>query len=181
MKAVFFDRDGIVNLSPPEGEYVLALEQFEITPAFPAALRAVSGLGYAAVVVTNQRCIDRNLVSAETVRRIHEHLRRRLEQEHGLSVLDILFCPHGPADRCACRKPLPGMLLEAARRHDLDLARSWMIGDRMTDVEAGKRAGCRAILVHPAPDINSPDAAYRPDHVCPDMDSLKSRIAGWLG
>ncbi len=180
MKTVFFDRDGIVNLPPPESEYVLSRDQFEITPAFPAVLRAVTDLGYTSLVVTNQRCIDRKLIDAETLNRIHERLCQRLRQEHGITLLEVLYCPHGPSDRCACRKPLPGMLQDAARRYGIDLTSSWMIGDRMTDVEAGRRAGCRTILVNAAPDIILPDAVYHPDHVCPDMETLKTNITAWL-
>ncbi len=180
MKAVFFDRDGVVNIPPPESEYVLSLDQFEIMPAFPAVLRTVTDLGYVSLVVTNQRCIDKKLVSAETVNLIHKMMFQRLRDEHGISLLDVLYCPHGPTDGCECRKPLPGMLRQAARRHDLDLTCSWMIGDRMTDVEAGRRAGCRTILVNGAPDIIRPDSPYRPDHVCQDMETLKANITAWL-
>lgn len=178
MKTVFFDRDGIVNIPPPEGGYILTPEEFKIEPLFPAVLRAVTELGYAAVVVTNQRCIAQGMVTQKTVNDIHEYMRNRLRKEHGLALLDVLLCPHGPEDGCKCRKPLPGMLLEAARRHNLDLSSSWMIGDRMTDIEAGRRAGCRTILVNAAPDAGA--GRYRPDHACPAMASLLSGIHVWL-
>ncbi len=181
MKTVFFDRDGIVNIPPLEGEYVLSWETFAMAPAFPDILRAVTDLGYVSVVVTNQRCIKKGLVAAETVERMHERLRDCLLRKHGLKILDIRYCPHGPSDHCECRKPLPGMLQQAARKHGLDLQASWMIGDRWTDVEAGRRAGCRTILVNPAADIEGSKTDLRPDHTCPDMETLRERITEWLG
>ncbi len=175
MKAVFFDRDGIVNLAPPEGGYVLSPEAFHLEPVFPELLGTVTRLGYAAVVVTNQRCIARGLVSTETVAEIHAQMQRRLRVDFGLTLLDVMTCPHHPGE-CACRKPLPGMLLEAARRHGIDLAQSWMVGDRMTDITAGHRAGCRTILVNAALDAVSSDLTVRPDVVCRTLKELFLQI-----
>lgn len=141
---VFFDRDGIVNRSPGPG-YVERLEDFHILPEFIECLRVVLRRGYEAVIVTNQRGVALGRVSAETVQSMHDHLEHELARE-GLNVLDIMVCPHDN-DECTCRKPNPGMFLEAARRHDIDLTRSWAVGDNERDVEAGCRAGCRTVLV----------------------------------
>ncbi len=180
MRAVFFDRDGIVNIPPPAGDYIRTASDFHLMPDFPALLQAVLGLGYVAVVTTNQRCIARGLVSRETVECIHTKMRRLLRDEYGLALLDVLYCPHDPGE-CACRKPLPGMLLEAARRHGIDLGLSWMIGDRATDVEAGRRAGCRAILVNAGTDVVNHRGKYFPDMVCRDLKDLRQRIETLLG
>ena len=141
---VFFDRDGIVNESPGPG-YVERVEDFHLLPAFVEALRVVLKAGFEAVIVTNQRGVALGKVRAETLERMHERLRADLRRED-LALLDILVCT---ADDNAHpdRKPNPGMLLTAARRHGLDLARSWMVGDNERDVEAGRRAGCRTVLV----------------------------------
>lgn len=143
-RCVFFDRDGIVNRSPGDG-YVERVEDFYMEPDFVRALRVVRGRGHVAVVVTNQRCIALGIVRRETVDAMHSLLREQLRIE-GLDLLDIRMCPH---DRgaCECRKPKPGMLLDAARIHGLDLKASWMVGDRERDIEAGRAAGCRTILV----------------------------------
>lgn len=146
-KCVFFDRDGIVNRAPVEGSYIELLEEFEILPEFVSVLRTVTDAGYSAVVVTNQRCVSRGIVSMAEVDAMHNHLRCVLENDYGLSLLDLLVCPHGRDDGCACRKPQPGMILDSARRHDIDLASSWMIGDHETDIAAGRNAGCRTIRV----------------------------------
>lgn len=153
-KCVFLDRDGIINVRALPG-YIASWDDFEILPAFPELLRRVSNVGYVAVVVTNQRGVARGIMTREAVDEIHANLNVRLAQEHGLRLLDIMVCPH-EKDVCTCRKPHPGMLREAAAVHDIDLATSWMIGDTESDVEAGRRAGCRTILVA---DGSAPTAA----------------------
>ncbi len=145
-KCVFFDRDGIVN-QPPGPGWVERWADFEWMPGFVEALRVVRAQGYEAVIATNQSGISRGVMPAAAVIEIHANLRETLRKRHDLDLLDILYCPHQDHHQCACRKPKPGLLQEAARRHGLDLSRSWMIGDRPGDVEAGRRAGCRTILV----------------------------------
>jgi histidinol-phosphate phosphatase family protein len=144
-KCVFLDRDGIINVRVMDG-YVESWDAFEMLPEFPELLRKVSELGYVAVVITNQRGVARGIMSREAVDEIHAHLKETLERDHGLQLLDVMVCPH-ERDTCTCRKPQPKMILDAAARHGIDLAASWMIGDTESDVEAGRRAGCRTILV----------------------------------
>jgi histidinol-phosphate phosphatase family protein len=145
-RCVFFDRDGIVNVSPGPGAYVLDWAGFEFEPAFPGILRRVIEKGYVAVVVTNQRGVALGLITQAALDDIHTRMRQALKERHGLELLDVMVCPHEKGV-CTCRKPSPGMLLTAAKQHGLDLAASWMIGDHERDVEAGRRAGCRTILV----------------------------------
>lgn len=168
---VFFDRDGIVNRHPGPG-YVERWEDFHLLPEFVEILRTVRQTGFAAVVVSNQRGVALGRMTAATVEGMHRRLQEALRTE-GLALDDVLYCPH---DRgaCDCRKPQPGMLKEAARRHGLDLARSWMIGDSPTDIQAGQAAGCRTILVGPA------DPAVAPDHRFDSLADLRSAIAGIL-
>jgi D-glycero-D-manno-heptose 1,7-bisphosphate phosphatase len=169
MKAcVFFDRDGIVNLSPGPG-YVERWNDFHLVPSFVDALRVATERNHAAVIVTNQRGVALGFMTEETLVDMHEKLRGILRHEHGLDVLDVLYCPHHK-DTCECRKPKPGMLLEGARRHDIDLGLSWMIGDSERDIEAGHAAGCRAILVS---DGHSPTTA---EHRLHDMSALPALL-----
>lgn len=141
---VFFDRDGIINVSPGPG-YVERVADFHLIPAFVDALRVTTRKGYPAVVVTNQRGVGKGILAESTLQSIHEHLRTLLASE-GLSLLSIYYATD--VDRSAPRlKPQPGMLTEAAQTHSLDLRRSWMIGDNEKDVLAGRAAGCRTILV----------------------------------
>jgi len=155
-KCVFFDRDGIVNESPEPGGYVERWEDFKLLPQFVRVLRRVVAAGCAAVVVTNQRGVARGIVPLGEVERIHRNLREQLRTRHGLELVDILCCPHHEGV-CECRKPRPGMLLEAARRHGIDLAASWMVGDSESDVEAGHRAGCRAVRVNSGAEPSTAD------------------------
>ena len=148
---LFLDRDGILNQRPDPERYVTSKEQFVFLSDILDILHLSKARGYPSVVVTNQRGIALGYMSQEDVDEIHATLRQRLALE-GLVLMDILVCPFDD-DHHPWRKPNPGMLLEAAKRHDLDLARSWMIGDHLTDIYAGKSAGCRTILVdHDDPD-----------------------------
>lgn len=145
LPAVFFDRDGVINISPGPGRYVESPEEFHLIPEFPQVLRIVLTLGYEAVVVTNQRGIALGRMSIESLNAIHGKMKDLLARE-GLAFRDIQTCLSGD-DSDSRRKPNPGMLLEAARKFGLDLSRSWMIGDSETDIEAGHRAGCRTIRI----------------------------------
>jgi D-glycero-D-manno-heptose 1,7-bisphosphate phosphatase len=145
VKCVFFDRDGIVNEAPGDG-YVERWADFRLLPEFVEALLAAQQRGYVAVIITNQRGVALGKMTLAGLEEIHANLRAQLRRRHGTDVLDILYCPHD-RDECDCRKPKPGMLLTAARRHGIDLAASWMVGDNEKDVEAGRAAGCRTIRV----------------------------------
>jgi len=170
-KCVFFDRDGIVNESPGQGRYVTRWQDFHLVPEFPICLRSVLKMGYQAALITNQRAVARGLMSIKDLEDIHARLKRLLMRRYGLALLDIAYCPHN-TNECSCRKPNPGMLLAMADKHSLDLAASWMIGDSETDVEAGKRAGCRTILV--AGTLHSADS--KADVRVPSMRALIKKI-----
>ena len=172
-KCVFFDRDGIVNRAPGAG-YVEKWADFVLLPEFVEVLRTVKKKGYEAVIVTNQRGVARGIMTMDAVNEIHRSLRALLKRRYKLQLLDILCCPHG-VDECDCRKPKPGMFLEAARRHDLDLKASWMIGDHDTDIEAGRAAGCRTILV------GDGDGNIEADYRAGDLSELKLLVESVLG
>ena len=148
-KAVFLDRDGTINL---EKEYLYKPEEFEFTPGAAEGIRMLNQAGYLVVVVTNQSGVARGYYDEEDVRRLHGHIDNLLQLE-GAWIDAWYFCPHHTAGRepynqqCTCRKPLPGMLHKAAEDFRIDLSRSWMVGDKIADVEAGMSAGCSTILV----------------------------------
>jgi D-glycero-D-manno-heptose 1,7-bisphosphate phosphatase len=143
-RAVFLDRDGVLNEAivreglphPPSSVHELAV----VTDAFSSLIR-LRGIGFRLIVVTNQPDIARGKISRETVERINAYLLSNLP------IDDVEVCPHDDADACDCRKPLAGMLLRAAQRHRLELGHSFMVGDRWRDIEAGRRAGCRTVLI----------------------------------
>jgi D-glycero-D-manno-heptose 1,7-bisphosphate phosphatase len=148
-RAVFIDRDGTINV---EKEYLYRTDDFAFIPGAPRAIRLLNEAGFLVIVVSNQSGVARGYYTEEDVQLLHRHIASQLEQS-GARVDAWLYCPHHPAGRgsyalpCRCRKPLPGMLLEAAGRFAIDLASSIMIGDKLVDVEAGVAAGCRSILV----------------------------------
>jgi D-glycero-D-manno-heptose 1,7-bisphosphate phosphatase len=144
---VFFDRDGIVNLVPEGVYYVSREEDFHLAPPFWEALAVAHAKGYRAVIATNQKGVYTGATPLAVLNAIHAGLRREAAAR-GLPIDAVYVCPHG--ETCACRKPKPGLLLAAARDLNLDLARSWMIGDKPRDCEAGRAAGCATVLVSAA-------------------------------
>ena len=152
MRCIFFDRDGIVNTSPGPG-YVEKVEDFHIQPSFLEAAAVARDHGYGIAIATNQRGVARGVMSKQALDAIHDKLIALL-QSHGISLLGIYCCTH-ERNTCTCRKPQPGLLLQASKEHDIDLSQSWMIGDNETDIEAGRRAHCRTILVNPSPPANT--------------------------
>lgn len=149
-RAVFLDRDGTIN---EERDYLWRIEEFSFIDGAVEAIRLLKGAGYLVVVVTNQSGIGRGFYDENDLESLHGHMQAELERE-GAGVDACYYCPHHPhhgvgsyAIECNCRKPLPGMLLQAAAELDIDLTASWMIGDKKADMDAGMAAGCRTILV----------------------------------
>jgi D-glycero-D-manno-heptose 1,7-bisphosphate phosphatase len=143
-RAVFLDRDGVLNANIERDGRPVApwrLEDFKILPGVPEAVSELKRAGFVIVVVTNQPDIATGRTSPATLAAMHDELCRRVE------IHDIRVCPHVDADACACRKPKPGMLVEAAADHSIAHDRSWLVGDRWRDIAAGHAAGCRSILV----------------------------------
>ncbi|AKJ64319.1 D-glycero-alpha-D-manno-heptose-1,7-bisphosphate 7-phosphatase [Kiritimatiella glycovorans] len=169
---VFFDRDGIVNVSPGDG-YVESPAGFRLQEGFVQALRAVRHGGFAAVVVTNQQGIGKGLITEADLDRIHAKMHAGLG-ERGLKLDAVYHCPH-LAGTCFCRKPLPGLLLRAARELQLDLSRSWMVGDKESDVDAGRAAGCRTVRIG-VPDTTRAD--FRLPEIGLLADFFRERLKG---
>lgn len=146
-RAVFIDKDGTLVENLPWNADPARLR---LLPGAIQALSAMQSLGYALLVVTNQPGLAAGRFTPAQFERLCQALRQRLAGQ-GVVLTDVLHCPHAPAADgrpvCACRKPRPGMLRRAAREHGLALERSWMVGDILDDVEAGRRAGCRTVLL----------------------------------
>ncbi|MBS4062032.1 MAG: D-glycero-beta-D-manno-heptose 1,7-bisphosphate 7-phosphatase [Bacteroidetes bacterium] len=142
-QAVFLDRDGTIN---EDCGYLGDPKQVRILPGVTEALTLLKEHRWLLVVVSNQSGIGRGYYGKDDLRAVREVIEMQLSAQ-GLTLDGAYFCPHAPDEKCACRKPEPGLLLQAADDLDIDLKRSWMIGDKFSDVEAGKRAGCRAVLV----------------------------------
>lgn len=145
-KAVFLDRDGVINRKMPEGRYVTSWLEWEFFPGVADAITLLNSAAYKVIVVTNQRCIAKGLVTSSEVENIHRRMCQELASA-GATIDAVYYCPHEKAPPCMCRKPSPGMLLSAAHDHKINLAESWMIGDSADDVRAGKSAGCRTARI----------------------------------
>jgi D-glycero-D-manno-heptose 1,7-bisphosphate phosphatase len=143
-KALFLDRDGVINRKAPEGQYVTRWEEMEFLPGVHEAVRLLNHAGFFVVVVSNQRCVAKGLITIADLESMHARMRHEFAAA-GADLDAICYCPHDYEPACVCRKPQPGMLLDAAREHEIDLTRSWMIGDSGHDVEAGRSAGCRTV------------------------------------
>jgi D-glycero-D-manno-heptose 1,7-bisphosphate phosphatase len=148
--AVFLDRDGTLNV---EKNYLHRIEDFEFIPGAFEAVRGLNRAGFRVFVVTNQSGVARGYFDLGDVERLHRHIVDRLA-ENGGRIDGFYVCPHHPTEgkgdyklTCTCRKGAPGLLLKAAEEHHLDLSRSFMIGDKEADIEAGERAGCTPLLV----------------------------------
>lgn len=145
-KAVFLDRDGVINRKAPEGGYITRWQDMEILPRVADAIARLNHAGFDVVVVTNQRCVSKGLITENDLQVLHEQLRSALGRM-GAQIDAIYYCPHASQPACRCRKPAPGMFLDAARDRGIDLRASWMVGDSQVDIEAGRSAGCRTVLL----------------------------------
>lgn len=154
--AVLLDRDGTLNESP-DGWVTEVADFVPIPGAFEAVARLCRA-GWPVAIATNQSCVGRGLATMEQIDRVHAEC-ARLAAEHGAAFDGIFVCPHAPDEGCACRKPLPGLLLEAAHRREYDLFRSYYIGDSERDLVAGRTAGATALLV-----LTGHARESRPDH-----------------
>ncbi len=186
-KAVFLDRDGVLV---HDRGLLTTPDQFELMDGVPRALQQFKQNGFLLVVVTNQAVVARGMLTEKGLSELHDSLQQLLISQNGPALDAIYACPHHPNANlpafrvaCECRKPMPGMLLEAALEHRIDLKQSFMIGDRPTDVVAGFRAGCRTILLetgqHSAAPIETacmPEETILPDWIEPNLGAALQRI-----
>ncbi len=149
-KAIFIDRDGTLI---QEVGYLKMMEDLKFTPRAGEALRIFHKLGYLNIVITNQSAVARGILSPKELERIHQKL-KQLARQDAARIDDIFYCPHFPGGRipeygveCECRKPKPGMILQARDKHDLDLGECYVVGDKQSDLELAANAGTRGILV----------------------------------
>ena len=170
-KVVFLDRDGVINRD--SSEYVKTCEEFEFLPGSLDAMVCLTENGFSTIIITNQSGVNRNLIPQETLNDIHTKMRHAVIGSGG-EIKDIFFCPHHPDENCECRKPKPGMILEARKRYRIDLSSACMVGDSAKDIMCARSAGCgAAVLVKTG---NGPDAEkillernIPPDYVAEDL------------
>jgi D-glycero-D-manno-heptose 1,7-bisphosphate phosphatase len=157
-RAVFLDRDGVISANVQHDGRPVAptsMADFCILPGVEKATQCLKELGFILIVVTNQPDISTGRNTMATLDRMHDEMRRRLPLD------EIKVCTHVDADACHCRKPKPGLLLDAARERGIDLSKSIMIGDRWRDIEAGQAAGCSTILIGEESDQERPSMPHK--------------------
>jgi histidinol-phosphate phosphatase family protein len=181
-RAVFLDKDGTLVEDVP---YNVDPERIRLAPGAAEGLRELHAAGYRLVVVSNQSGVARGYFPEEALTAVENRLRELMAQS-GVPLAGFYYCPHHPrgqvaayAVACDCRKPQPGMLVRAAREQGIDLADSWLVGDILDDMEAGRRAGCRTVLIdngHETEWVPGPDRW--PHHVAADLAEAAAIITG---
>jgi histidinol-phosphate phosphatase family protein len=178
-KAVFFDRDGVII---QQVDFLIKPGQLKLLPDVGKVIKVLNHFGFLAVVITNQPVVARGLIKPEGIDKIHSVLINRLKKR-GAKIDAVYFCPHHPnatlkkyRKRCRCRKPEPGMILKAARDLNINLKKSFMVGDALIDIVAGKRAGLTSILVKTGPGHSRLDKLYKknfkPDFIVKNLTEV---------
>lgn len=174
-KAVFLDRDGVLNRDSPD--FIKMPEELHVLPGAPEAVARLVRAGFLAIVVSNQSGIPRGLLTEESLAAIHAKLRAAFAAAGG-DLRAIYYCPHLPGEGCACRKPAPGMLLQAAEEHQIDLSQSWLVGDKPEDIACGAAVGCRTVLVLTGQTRSYDPMQFSsaPTHVCESLSAAAEFI-----
>jgi histidinol-phosphate phosphatase family protein len=175
-RTIFLDRDGVIN--EDRVDYIKSWEEFRFIKGVRQALKQINKAGITVIVITNQSVIGRGIITETELSVIHDRMLKEVKKSGG-RILKIYYCPHHPDDHCRCRKPRIGLLKKAAKELDLDLTKCVFIGDSLKDIQAGKRAGCRTVLVQTGQGkeslqkLLSGTTKIKPDWVC---DNLASAI-----
>lgn len=153
-KTVFLDRDGVINCD--SAEYVKSLREFVFIPGSLPAICKLSRSGYAVFVVSNQSGLARGYIDSVGLEKIHQYLKKSVRNAGG-EIQGIYFCPHHPDEGCECRKPRPGLIEKAASENDIDIPSTVMIGDKLTDIQCARNAGCKSAYWVPTGIGDRPD------------------------
>lgn len=170
-KAVFLDRDGVINeVLSKRVKFVNTAEDFHLLPGAGEGIRKLNEAGWKVFVVTNQGGVGLGYMTEEALHDVHREMEKQLA-DCGAHINDIAYCPHMPQSGCRCRKPKPGMLLDLAEKHAIDLSSSYMAGDREPDIEAGRSAGTKTVFI-----THDGKQKIKADEYFPDLLSF----AEWL-
>lgn len=176
-RAIFLDRDGVINMNRPNN--VTSWQEFVFETGSLSALVRLAATDFCLIVVSNQSGIGRGQMTSATVDEIHAQMRRVIEDAGG-RIDSIYYCPHAPEDRCACRKPSPEMLLRGQTEFELDLARSFFVGDWVDDVRSARSAGVTPLLVRTGRGERALQEIQRADMPLPESFENLLRAAEWI-
>ncbi|MCX8728573.1 D-glycero-beta-D-manno-heptose 1,7-bisphosphate 7-phosphatase [Gilliamella sp. B2838] len=175
--AIFLDRDGTINV---DYNYVHAIDKFDFIDGVIEAMQELKKMGFLLVITTNQSGIARNIFTEEQFNTLTEWMDWSL-QDRGVDLDGIYYCPHDPLiDKCECRKPSPGMIQTAAKELNIDIASSYMVGDRVSDLLSGKKAGVKKTVLVKTGDAITEEALAQADWVIDSLADLPSKIRSQL-
>ena len=169
-KAVFIDRDGTINVNVG---YLDNPDDFQMYPGVAEGIKLLQENGFKIIIITNQSGIARGYFTVETLKRIHERMLKEF-YDKGVTIDAIYYCPHHPDEGCGCRKPNTDLFEKAVKEHNIDITRSYVIGDRMLDIEAGHRMGLKTVLVPEKKEKVEKEmkkSKIKPDYLCNDFYS----------
>ena len=166
-KVVFLDRDGTISRDSPD--HIKSWDELHFLPNAKQGIKLLNDDGFNIIIITNQSVIARGMVTIEGLDFIHQNMIKELE-DYGCKIHKIYYCPHHPDDGCNCRKPNPGLLLKAAQENNIDTSKSYMVGDRMMDVEVGKAVDCKTILISSELGLQElKNSRIKPDYLAKDL------------
>jgi histidinol-phosphate phosphatase family protein len=166
-KVVFLDRDGVI--SRDDLVHVTSWEEFCFLPHAKKGIKLLNDHGFHLIIITNQSAIGRGLTTKEKIEHIHEKMFDEIRKSGG-NIEKIYYCPHHPDEGCSCRKPKPGLLYQAIQENNIDATRSFMVGDRMKDVEVGKAVACKTILIRSERGVKElRQSTIQPEYIAQDL------------
>lgn len=171
MRVVFLDRDGVINKNPKEHDYIKSWEEFLFLPGVKEAIKRLNEGGYRVIVVSNQAGINKGIISHKTVQEINRRMMEEVKKAGG-RIEKVYYCPHRSDEKCNCRKPRPGLFLQAAKDCKIDFKRSYFIGDLASDIEAGHRVGLKVIFIPSKREKRK----EKPDYVTSDLNEAADLI-----